>query len=95
MKYIAIILLACILTGCASLQSYDAKLAGACSTYAHMLYSLAAVKQDMTPGQINTVNDVRIIANPICQDHDYNSAQSALQVITQQVARLNGIEVSQ
>lgn len=79
--------------GCATISTPDARLATACSSYAHTLYALAAEKPAMSAAQVATVNDVRSIVNPICLDHNYDSTANALDAVTNQLARLSGIEV--
>lgn len=83
-----------LLAGCASLSTPDARLATSCSAYAHALYSLAGAKPELSEAQVQTVNNARQIANPICINHEYASRQSALDAVTRQVAELNGIEVN-
>jgi len=94
-KFILMALAGLVLVGCASLPTYDAKLAASCQAYANTLYSLAALKDEMTEQQITTVNNARTVINPICISGDYRSAQSALALVEQYLAQLNGIEVTQ
>lgn len=94
-KYVLSLLAALVLAGCASLPTYDAKLAASCQAYANTLYSLAALKDEMTQQQITTVNNARTVLNPICISGDYRDAQSALALVEQYLAELNGIEVTQ
>jgi len=94
-KFIFMALAGLVMAGCASLPTYDAKLAASCQAYANTLYSLAAIKDEMTAQQITTVNNARMVLNPICISGDYQSAESALSLVEQYLAELNGIEVTQ
>jgi len=94
-KFIAMAVAGLVLAGCAALPTYDAKLAASCQAYANTLYSLAALKDEMTEQQITTVNNARTVINPICISGEYRDPQSALGLVEQHLAQLNGIEVTQ
>lgn len=94
MRMLTMALVGLVMVGCATLPTYDAKLAASCQAYANTLYSLAALKDEMSEAQITTVNNARTVINPICISGDYQSAQSALALLEQYLAELNGIEVT-
>lgn len=86
---------AIVLAGCSigpTTISPEQRLATMCKSYDSTLEVLTAVKPKLTAEQIETVNDVRAIANPICYQHDITSTESALEKLERVLAQLNGIQ---
>lgn len=66
MRYLLIASVLLVLSGCAAFQTQESRLYVACQTYTSTLFSLAAAKDSLTDEQIQKVNRIRSIANPIC-----------------------------
>ena len=87
MKRLAFVLLF-VIAACAS--TTEDKIVVACQTYASSLSTLAVAKAagDLSDAQIATVNDVRAILNPICQEGRWSNADVALSAVEQGIVRL-------
>lgn len=94
MKY-AVVIIAIAIAGCVHLP-LNAQLAVTCRSYSQALSSLVAVKHELSQEQVQTVNEVRRIVNPICYKGgklaNPKSYRNALDLITVQIARLNDIQ---
>lgn len=85
-------------TGCALVDgsvSTQTKIANACQGYASLLSTLALNKDQLSAGQVETVDRVRSVANPICTDLDnVDDPQAALSVLREATRELSKMETS-
>lgn len=83
-----------LLAGCAvgpASLSTEQRLALTCKSYDSTLELLVAVKPKLSEAQVQAVNEVRAVANPICYQHNIQTAEGALERLERVLARLNGI----
>ena len=88
-------LIAFLLAGCATTQSYERSLITACNAYAGALTTAASARADMSQSQVDAVNATREIVNPICTADDMPDTREALNHVldaTATVTQINGRE---
>jgi hypothetical protein len=77
------------LSACAGTTSTQTQLAAACQSYASLLSTAALNKDALSAEEVNTVDQVRSVANPICTDlsgvEDSGQALTTLRNATRQL----------
>jgi hypothetical protein len=80
------------LSACANV-SQQAQLASACQGYASTLATLALNKDSLSKSEVETVNDVRSVVNPICTDlENVESTSDALTTVRNATRNLRSME---
>jgi hypothetical protein len=73
--------------------SQQAQLASACQGYASTLATLALNKDSLSESEVETVNDVRSVVNPICTDlENVGSTSDALTTVRNATRNLRSME---
>lgn len=93
-KYLPIVALALILTGCAGTPETRATnaLGIACDAYASALLQLAAVKQKMSERQIGQVDGVNKVIDPICSPGSEVKPAEAVKTVRDAIDTLKKIK---
>ena len=82
-----------LLAGCATVQSQQKGIITACNGYAHALATAAAFRAQgkLSAGQIQTINQVRAVVNPICTAPKLPSTAQALVTVENSVTQLTNV----
>jgi hypothetical protein len=82
------------LSACASGNvSQQAQLASACQGYASTLATLALNKDSLSDSEVQSVNDVRSVVNPICTDlENVESTSDALATVRDATRKLRSVQ---
>lgn len=94
-KVVVLTVLAAIilLAGCATVQSQQKGIITACNGYAHALATAAAFRAQgkLSASQIDTINQVRTVVNPICTAPKLPTTAQALVTVENSVTQLTNL----